>query len=256
MVDELIKTSSFEKSRPSNKPHGWLDDNGKDNWEYYKTYIQDKNNTIWEATLNVAITADGEKVLYDIDPIKKVGRSVKSDTLLTDRYTTTPSAKSQEEISRNSDRNQNSDAAPVWYSQMSRVIDGIKTEKVGADSVIPYLRGRGVKAEEIKWSGIAAFLQGKKSVTKDDLQRFAENSMLRMEEKMLDTEYDSNVFEQYQAANDEAWNRGYKALREDGVEIDEDKLTVEYEDDVVIIGRVGGRVRAMSAQARLRGGHG
>jgi hypothetical protein len=83
LVDELIVTSEFDGSKASQYPHGWLDNNGKNNWEYWKTYIQDKNNTIWEATLNVANTADGEKILYDISPIKKVGRSVKSDTLPT-----------------------------------------------------------------------------------------------------------------------------------------------------------------------------
>jgi hypothetical protein len=82
LVDELIVTSEFDGSKAAQYPHGWLDNNGKNNWEYWKTYIQDKNNTIWEATLNVANTADGEKILYDISPIKKVGRSVKSDTLL------------------------------------------------------------------------------------------------------------------------------------------------------------------------------
>ena len=83
LVDELIVTSEFDGSKAPNYPHGWLDNNGQNNWEYWKTYIQDKNNTIWEATLNVANSADGEKILYDISPIKKVGRSIKLDTLPT-----------------------------------------------------------------------------------------------------------------------------------------------------------------------------
>ena len=84
LVDELIVTSEYKGSKPPKYPHGWVDNNGQNNWEYWKTYIQDKNNTIWEATLNVANSANGEKILYDISPIKKVGRSVKSDTLPTD----------------------------------------------------------------------------------------------------------------------------------------------------------------------------
>ena len=82
LVDELIETAKQERQKPSAYSHGWLDDNGQNEWDYWTTYIQDKNNTIWEATLNVANTADGEKVLYDIGPIKKVERSVKSDTSL------------------------------------------------------------------------------------------------------------------------------------------------------------------------------
>lgn len=57
--------------------------NGKNDWQYWTTYIQDKNNTVWEATLNVAESANGVKYLYDISPIKKVGQSVKSDTSTT-----------------------------------------------------------------------------------------------------------------------------------------------------------------------------
>ena len=44
------------------------------------TYIQDKENTVWKATLNIANSANGEKILYDIVPIKKVEGSVTSTT--------------------------------------------------------------------------------------------------------------------------------------------------------------------------------
>ena len=62
--------------------------------------------------------------------------------------------------------------APTFYSHMGKTIDGMKQAKIGADSVVSYLTGRGVKAEEIKWSGIETFLEGKKSVTKAELQEF------------------------------------------------------------------------------------
>ena len=84
LADELILTAKYEDSKAPVYPHGRLDNNGKNNWEYWTTYIQDKNNTIWQATLNIATTADGEKILYDVSPIKKAGRSVKSDTLPAD----------------------------------------------------------------------------------------------------------------------------------------------------------------------------
>ena len=57
--------------------------NGKNDWQYWTTYIQDKNNTVWKATLNVTESANGVKYLYDIDPIKKVGPPVKSGTSTT-----------------------------------------------------------------------------------------------------------------------------------------------------------------------------
>ena len=73
--------------------------------------------------------------------------------------------------------------APVFYSQMAKVVEGMKQEKFGASSVISMLRGRGVKAEEIRWSGIQAWLEGKKSVTKAELLEFIQGSMLHIEEE-------------------------------------------------------------------------
>ena len=74
---------------------------------------------------------------------------------------------------------------PTFYSQMAKVVAGVKQEKLGAASVVNMLRGKGVKAEEIKWSGIEAFLDGKKSVTKAELQEFIAGSMLQIEEETL-----------------------------------------------------------------------
>jgi len=75
--------------------------------------------------------------------------------------------------------------APAFYSHMANVVDEMKQDKIGASSVVPYLKGRGVKDEEIKWSGIETFLDGKKSVTKAELQEFAAGSMLQIETKEL-----------------------------------------------------------------------
>ena len=77
------------------------------------------------------------------------------------------------------------DYAPTFYSQMGKTIDEMKQDKIGANSVVPYLTGRGVKAEEIKWSGIETFLDGKKSVTKAELQEFVAGSQLQIEETLL-----------------------------------------------------------------------
>ena len=72
--------------------------NGKNEWQYWTTYIQDKNNTVWEATLNVAESANGVKYLYDINPIKKVGQSVKSDTSATGDIVAQNQTESQAQI--------------------------------------------------------------------------------------------------------------------------------------------------------------
>ena len=83
--------------------------------------------------------------------------------------------------------------APAFYSKMGKTIDEIKQNKIGASSVIPYLTGKGVKAEEIKWSGIETFLEGKKSLTKEELQEFVKGSQLQIEESVLDNKMHSEV---------------------------------------------------------------
>ena len=83
--------------------------------------------------------------------------------------------------------------APVFYSHMGKTIDDIKIAKMGAGGVVPYLKGRGVKDEEIKWSGIEAFLEGKKSVTKEELQEFVAGSQLQIVEQMAADEGNADI---------------------------------------------------------------
>lgn len=77
--------------------------------------------------------------------------------------------------------------APTFYSQMGKVIDDIKMDKIGASSIVNYLKGKGIKNDEIKWSGIEYWLEGKKSVTKAELQEFVASSQLQIEEEMSDS---------------------------------------------------------------------
>ena len=103
--------------------------------------------------------------------------------------------------------------APTFYSLMARVVDGLKQEKFGASDVVKTLRNKGVKAEEIKWSGIEEFLEGKKSVTKAELQEFIAGSMLQIEEETLDnkdrpyTEDQRKRLGEYKAKQDEVTKR-------------------------------------------------
>lgn len=96
----------------------------------------------------------------------------------------------------------------TFYSKMAKEIDNIKQDKIGANSVVPYLTGRGVKAEEIKWSGVEEFLEGKKSVTKEELQEFVRNNNLKIEEETLDdneipyTDEQNAKISQYKANHD------------------------------------------------------
>lgn len=94
------------------------------------------------------------------------------------------------------------DLAPTFYSQMGKVIGDIKQAKIGADSVVNYLKGKGVKNEEIKWSGVETFLEGKKSVSKAELQEFVAGSMLRIEENT----FGKDTFKDFYEAMSDASN--------------------------------------------------
>ncbi|MBQ8391371.1 MAG: hypothetical protein IJX50_02350 [Clostridia bacterium] len=88
LVDELIETAKEEISETSRYSHGWLDNYGKNNWDYWKVFIQEKNKTVWEATLNVTNSSNGEKILYDIFPIEMVEQGVTSPTSTTNPIVT------------------------------------------------------------------------------------------------------------------------------------------------------------------------
>ena len=78
LADELVESAKYRESEKAKYSHDWLDNNGKNNWDYWDVYIQDKNKTVYVATLNVANTQNGSKILYDIDPIKKARGPMKS----------------------------------------------------------------------------------------------------------------------------------------------------------------------------------
>ena len=101
-------------------------------------------------------------------------------------------AESQEKTVKKQLKKDSSSYAPTFYSQMGKVVDGIKMEKIGADSVLNYMKGK-VKKDEIKWSGIETFLEGKKSVTKQELQEFIAGSQLQIEVQ----EQSDSRFERY-----------------------------------------------------------
>ena len=77
---------------------------------------------------------------------------------------------------------ENTECAPIFYSKLAKTIDTYKGEKVAANNITSYLKARGVKDEEIKWSGISTYLEGKKSVSKDELVQFIRDNDLEVTE--------------------------------------------------------------------------
>ena len=198
LADELIATSRYEGRKKAGYPHDWLDNNGKNDWQYWTTYIQDKNNTVWEATLNVAESANGVKYLYDIDPIEKVGQSVKSDTSTTsvgqsvksDTSTTgdivaQDQTESQAQIrsSTLSDRDVLRIAAQMAKNSESRSLTDADRARLG---IIEQKLGRIDEAEEQRQGFLEekrAILAGREAKELSD----AERAQLRNVQKNLDT---------------------------------------------------------------------
>lgn len=74
------------------------------------------------------------------------------------------------------------DPVDPMYSKLQQVAAGYSGDKIDAAGFIPYLTGRGVKAEEIKWSGLEQWLDGKKSVTKAELAEFLAGNSLNVKD--------------------------------------------------------------------------
>ena len=81
-----------------------------------------------------------------------------------------------------------------FYSKLEREVENFRGQKMGAASVMPYLKGHGVKDEEIKWSGIEQFLEGKRSVDKDELLDFLRENRLDIEDKEIRDEKGSTKY--------------------------------------------------------------
>lgn len=124
LIDELIITSKYDNSVTPLYSHEWLDNYGNNDWEYWTTYIQDKNNTIWEATLNIANASNGEKILYDIYPIKKAGQSVKSDTSTANNIIPNPTENVKQ---KQLEIIEKVNPAPNTYNTWIRKVEDIKT---------------------------------------------------------------------------------------------------------------------------------
>lgn len=79
LANELIESSKYDATKTSEYSHDWVDNYGQNDWEYRTVFLQQRDGSVWEATLNIANAADGRKILYDIDPIiKKEAGPVKS----------------------------------------------------------------------------------------------------------------------------------------------------------------------------------
>lgn len=189
---ETAEVSRFISHNTENS-HQWLD---RDGWDKRISYVLTKDDVVYPVELHIAKAKDGRNILYDTNIKIKEGISIdKNATSLrtkknAEQAVKVPNPSSDDTISQNNDSvkkkfSSRNSYAPTFYSYMEKVVNGIKGEKIGSNSVVSYLRGKGVKSEEIKWSGIEQWLEGKRSVTKADLQNFVSGSQLQISEQIF-----------------------------------------------------------------------
>lgn len=116
-IDEVIHTATFNKTEPANHPHGWLDNNGQNDWDVWTTYIQDKEKTIWKAKLKVANSSNGEKILYAVYPIEKVEQVRKETTSTTKSRISQPDPNVNKNSSANTDYATDNNTTPTDEGQ-------------------------------------------------------------------------------------------------------------------------------------------
>ena len=203
------------------------------------------------ADVLVGIRENGAAVLYDLVNIYDKEITEASVTMASEEIDSQrrQNASVTDIIPQNSEKSSenrrfslsDNSIAPTFYSQMGKVIDSVKQEKLGASSIVPMLKGKGVKNEEIKWSGIETFLEGKKSVTKQELQEFIANNQLDIEIETLSENINVELEkdgDNYIATTDSGSTTWY--YTENGEWFNEDfGLTAMSEEDIVDVTREG-----------------
>lgn len=164
-----------------------VDAQSKRYWEIPRPSVMGKGDPVSGEEINAFALEngyDGVIIEYVVEGSNRLGTDVIVFSPNQVKYTDNLNPTESNDI-RYSDRDS---YAPTFYSHMGKVIDEVKLEKMGTSSILNHLKNRGVKDEEIKWSGIEAFLEGKKSVTKTELQEFVAGSQLQIVEQMSDDE--------------------------------------------------------------------
>ena len=186
LIDELIVTSKFQGTDPAKHKHGWLDNNGQNDWDVWTTYIQDKNNTVWETTLHIANTANGEKIIYDVVSTKKVGQSGNSDTSPRKNSLTleTQNVKGQMSLSSSEDIAPMPRAGEVYGSDIgieAQVREDLDSENVPESGTVALPDDFAPMAEDGGDIEITTTKQKLEAIRENSRKELARNEQLRQE---------------------------------------------------------------------------
>lgn len=126
---------------------------------------------------------------------------------------------------------------PVFASKLQAVVDDMPN-KMSVDQFKNYLKNKGVKAEELKWTFMDDFFEGKTSITKAEAQQWVQGNQLEVKE-VWRTGVDSSTgtkYSQYTQPGGQDYMELEFILPEDyarpkgGVTGDIDPLKMEYEE--------------------------
>ncbi len=148
LIDELIETANYSHHEASKHPHGWIDNNGKNGFDLWNVYLQETDNTVWEMTLNIGNTSNGDKILYDISQIKKVAGRGKSRPTTTLAETSDESVASTDNSIPQTASDVNPDSENISGKRYSDRKDADAASKERVDAFQEALKRSGIEIDE------------------------------------------------------------------------------------------------------------
>lgn len=137
-------------------------------------------------------------------------------------------------------------AAPVFYSNAERAVEGIRQEKASPEQWLAMIqKAGGLKAGEDKWMGLSEWLkgQGKKTLTKDEVLAYIRANQVEVEEVTYADAVENTDFELLRQDYDE-W------LREEGQDYAWEQLRERFGDDAdIAFDDMGGELTIANGEA-------
>lgn len=163
----------------------WVDNNPGvkiDDWYGPKGNVwKDFVNTTWEDFAAKGLNKKSKNTMYsEADDIAGAGAADDADTLYQ-----MPDELGGGRFSRLKPTQIKQEVAPVWYSKLSATIGEKVGGKVGMQQLKSTLKSAGVKDEEIEWANLGELFDGRKSVSKDELQAWVDENAVKVEDVWL-----------------------------------------------------------------------
>lgn len=95
--------------------------------------------------------------------------------------------------------------APPFYSALENAVGGLNQAKASGEQWLGTLANqKGVKPDELEWTGLKEFLAGKKNVSKQEIQDYLKNNKVELKEvwKGKNSEYNALFDEHYKLGNE------------------------------------------------------